>query len=120
MSIVASPTRANEAHSESAAQLKALPGPDRLLTDQALPVAELPPATQAEPATPADLADEIIEAVSGKLATQRMPGATYRLQFNSSFTFRDARALVPYLAALGVTHCYASPYLKARAGSPHG
>lgn len=27
---------------------------------------------------------------------------------------------MPYLHALGVSHCYASPYLKARAGSPHG
>jgi (1->4)-alpha-D-glucan 1-alpha-D-glucosylmutase len=48
------------------------------------------------------------------------PGGTYRLQFNSSFTFRDARKWVAYLAELGITHCYASPYLKARAGSTHG
>jgi (1->4)-alpha-D-glucan 1-alpha-D-glucosylmutase len=50
----------------------------------------------------------------------QIPIATYRLQFNCSFTFRDAAALVPYLAALGITHCYASPYLKARPGSMHG
>lgn len=49
-----------------------------------------------------------------------VPGATYRLQFNSRFTFRDATALVPYLNRLGISHCYASPYLKARAGSTHG
>jgi (1->4)-alpha-D-glucan 1-alpha-D-glucosylmutase len=48
------------------------------------------------------------------------PIATYRLQFNRTFTFRDAAALVPYLAALGISHCYASPYLKARPGSMHG
>jgi len=48
------------------------------------------------------------------------PTATYRLQFNSDFTFGDAAALIPYLHALGVSHCYASPYLKARTGSPHG
>ena len=49
-----------------------------------------------------------------------VPIATYRLQFNRDFTFRDAAALVPYLAALGISHCYASPYLRARPGSMHG
>jgi (1->4)-alpha-D-glucan 1-alpha-D-glucosylmutase len=42
------------------------------------------------------------------------------LQFSRNFTFRDAERLVPYLHALGVSHVYASPYLKARAGSSHG
>jgi (1->4)-alpha-D-glucan 1-alpha-D-glucosylmutase len=42
------------------------------------------------------------------------------LQFSRDFTFRDAERLVPYLHALGVSHIYASPYLKARAGSSHG
>lgn len=49
-----------------------------------------------------------------------IPRATYRLQFNAHFTFDDATAIVPYLAALGVSHVYASPYLKARPGSSHG
>ena len=49
-----------------------------------------------------------------------LPRATYRLQFNAGFTFDDARRLVPYLAELGVSHLYASPYLKAREGSTHG
>ncbi len=48
------------------------------------------------------------------------PLATYRLQFNKDFTFEQARRLVPYLASLGVSHCYASPLLKARPGSVHG
>jgi (1->4)-alpha-D-glucan 1-alpha-D-glucosylmutase len=48
------------------------------------------------------------------------PESTYRLQFHAGFTFRDATAIVPYLHALGVTHVYASPYLKARPGSTHG
>ncbi len=39
---------------------------------------------------------------------------------NSRFTFRDARAIVDYLHALGVTDCYASSYLAAVPGSPHG
>jgi (1->4)-alpha-D-glucan 1-alpha-D-glucosylmutase len=49
-----------------------------------------------------------------------IPRATYRMQFNRGFTFRDAQAAVPYLHRLGVSHLYASPYLKARPGSPHG
>ena len=48
------------------------------------------------------------------------PRTTYRLQFHAGFTFEDATELIPYLAALGITHVYASPYLKARAGSTHG
>jgi (1->4)-alpha-D-glucan 1-alpha-D-glucosylmutase len=50
----------------------------------------------------------------------RIPLCTYRLQFNSDFTFNQARDIVPYLSALGVSHLYASPYLKARPGSRHG
>jgi (1->4)-alpha-D-glucan 1-alpha-D-glucosylmutase len=46
--------------------------------------------------------------------------ATYRLQLNGGFTLYDARARVPYLAALGVSHLYLSPVLAARAGSTHG
>ena len=48
------------------------------------------------------------------------PSATYRLQFHAGFTFEDARHLVPYLHDLGVSHVYASPYLRARSGSMHG
>ncbi len=50
----------------------------------------------------------------------RVPTATYRLQLNRNFTFRDATAIIPYLSKLGVSHCYASPYLRARPGSVHG
>ena len=48
------------------------------------------------------------------------PRATYRLQFTPDFGFDDAAGLAPYLAKLGVSHLYASPYLKARPGSTHG
>ena len=51
---------------------------------------------------------------------RRLPESTYRLQFHAGFTFKDATAVVPYLNDLGVTHAYASPYLKARPGSTHG
>ncbi|HEX6005943.1 MAG TPA: malto-oligosyltrehalose synthase [Burkholderiales bacterium] len=50
----------------------------------------------------------------------RIPDATYRLQFNAGFTFAQATEVVPYLAALGVSHIYASPYFCARPGSLHG
>lgn len=48
------------------------------------------------------------------------PRTTYRIQFNAHFTFAEATALVPYLAALGIGDLYASPYLQARPGSLHG
>ena len=48
------------------------------------------------------------------------PRPTYRIQFNAHFTFADATAVVPYLAALGIGDLYASPYLQARPGSLHG
>ncbi|HYQ50562.1 MAG: malto-oligosyltrehalose synthase [Pseudomonas sp.] len=46
--------------------------------------------------------------------------ATQRLQFHSDFTLDHALPLVPYFAQLGISHLYASPILKARAGSRHG
>ncbi|MGE3402449.1 MAG: malto-oligosyltrehalose synthase [Vicinamibacterales bacterium] len=48
------------------------------------------------------------------------PAATYRLQLNAGFTFAEATAIVDYLAALGISHCYTSNYLKAVPGSSHG
>src|SRR6185295_8881699 len=50
----------------------------------------------------------------------RIPTATYRLQFNHTFTFVDVTRLVPYLHALGITDCYSSSYLTAVPGSSHG
>lgn len=49
-----------------------------------------------------------------------IPAATYRLQFHSGFRFEDAREIVPYLRALGISHVYASPFFQARPGSQHG
>lgn len=46
--------------------------------------------------------------------------ATYRLQLGGDFGFAEARALVPYLADLGVSHLYLPPSFQARAGSTHG
>ena len=50
----------------------------------------------------------------------RTPASTYRLQLNPTFGFRDAREIVPYLSALGVTDCYLSPIFAATPGSTHG
>jgi (1->4)-alpha-D-glucan 1-alpha-D-glucosylmutase len=65
----------------------------------------------------ARLAADAARAAAGR---RRTPGATYRFQFHKGFTLPDALRLVPYLHALGVTHVYASPILKARPGSLHG
>jgi (1->4)-alpha-D-glucan 1-alpha-D-glucosylmutase len=53
-------------------------------------------------------------------AASRIPRATYRLQLHAGFRFSDATAIVPYLAELGISHVYCSPYLRARPGSTHG
>jgi (1->4)-alpha-D-glucan 1-alpha-D-glucosylmutase len=66
---------------------------------------------------PADLLKEL--SPEAELCA-RIPVATYRLQFNRAFTFEDARRVVPYLEALGISDVYASSYLAARPGSPHG
>ncbi|HUO81457.1 MAG TPA: malto-oligosyltrehalose synthase [Gammaproteobacteria bacterium] len=48
------------------------------------------------------------------------PRATCRLQLKRGFGFDDAARVAPYLAALGISHVYASPFLAARPGSSHG
>ena len=49
-----------------------------------------------------------------------IPIATYRLQLTKDFDFDKAAEVVPYLKALGITHLYASPFMKSRKGSTHG
>ena len=49
-----------------------------------------------------------------------IPRTTYRLQLSGAFGFTEAAKLVPYLAELGISHIYASPFLMARPGSSHG
>jgi (1->4)-alpha-D-glucan 1-alpha-D-glucosylmutase len=46
--------------------------------------------------------------------------ATYRVQLRREFGFAEASAQAGYLAALGVSHVYCSPYLQAARGSTHG
>ncbi|WP_186510707.1 malto-oligosyltrehalose synthase [Caenimonas sedimenti] len=54
------------------------------------------------------------------LDTALVPGATYRVQFHQGCTFEEVTQAVPYLKALGISHLYSSPYLRARPGSTHG
>src|SRR5688500_4347617 len=72
--------------------------------------------------SPGEWVDRCLEAVRDQLAQPPpVPGATYRLQFrHDQFRFADATRVVPYLARLGISHVYASPYLQARPGSAHG
>jgi (1->4)-alpha-D-glucan 1-alpha-D-glucosylmutase len=70
---------------------------------------------------PTHLLESLVSKTARALAgRRRLPEATYRLQFNAHFTFRAAAAVVPYLHDLGVSDCYASPFLQARPGSTHG
>ncbi len=48
------------------------------------------------------------------------PLSTYRVQLSPDFTLFDAAAVVPYLALLGVTHLYCSPWLESAPDSEHG
>lgn len=54
------------------------------------------------------------------LSTARIPVATYRVQFHKECTFEQVTRAIPYLHALGISHLYSSPYLRARPGSTHG
>ena len=53
-------------------------------------------------------------------AIMQVPIATYRLQFKPSFGFRDAKKIIPFLHALGISDIYASPIFKSKKGSTHG
>jgi (1->4)-alpha-D-glucan 1-alpha-D-glucosylmutase len=46
--------------------------------------------------------------------------STYRIQLTPEFGFDAAVQIVPYLADLGVSHLYCSPWLAASPGSQHG
>ncbi|MDZ4683620.1 MAG: malto-oligosyltrehalose synthase [Planctomycetaceae bacterium] len=69
---------------------------------------------------PEQAVDEILAAVMRRMERERLPTATYRIQFHAGCTFREIAAVVPYLHALGISDLYASPFLQARPGSVHG
>ncbi|HYF41438.1 MAG TPA: malto-oligosyltrehalose synthase [Ramlibacter sp.] len=54
------------------------------------------------------------------LETADIPVATYRVQFHKDCRFEQVTQAVPYLHALGISHLYSSPYLRARPNSTHG
>src|SRR5438105_10136196 len=54
------------------------------------------------------------------MGTRITPSSTYRLQLHRGFDFDAASSGAPYLAALGMSHAYSSPYLQAEPGSSHG
>ncbi len=74
----------------------------------------------SSPVIPDTHVADIVRAIVDRRRSQPVPRATYRLQFNGQFTFRQATDIVPYLAKLGVSHVYASPIFRAAQGSMHG
>ncbi|HMF38144.1 MAG TPA: alpha-amylase family glycosyl hydrolase, partial [Isosphaeraceae bacterium] len=76
---------------------------------------------QDSPADHGTYSEELLAAALEEIGRRRTaPQATYRVQLHAGFRFLDAQAIVPYLAGLGISDCYASPYLKAAPGSTHG
>jgi (1->4)-alpha-D-glucan 1-alpha-D-glucosylmutase len=55
-----------------------------------------------------------------RAAVWHRPVSTYRLQLGADFTFRDAQDILPYLAELGVTDCYLSPFFQPCSEASHG
>ncbi len=65
--------------------------------------------------------NEPLSLFQESLSTRKeFPRSTYRLQLNREFTFSKARSIISYLADLGISHCYTSPFLSAGKDSPHG
>jgi len=54
------------------------------------------------------------------VSPERIPRATYRLQFQGGFTFREARRILCYLDDLGVSDLYASPLFQPCFDDSHG
>jgi (1->4)-alpha-D-glucan 1-alpha-D-glucosylmutase len=91
-------------------------GVDEIATDARF--ASVAAVLRAERSGPAPAEDKLDDLPA--LATAEVPGATYRIQFHRACTFEQVTGAVPYLQALGITHLYSSPYLRARPGSTHG
>ncbi|MBI4869961.1 MAG: malto-oligosyltrehalose synthase [Candidatus Riflebacteria bacterium] len=90
------------------------------LESQASGLAPDLPAVEAV-ADPEELASLLKNGWQVATAGARPVLSTYRVQLSpGSMDFAAAARLAPYLAALGVSHLYASPHLRARPGSTHG
>ena len=65
--------------------------------------------------------DEILDRIGRDPSTPlRVPRATYRLQLGPSLSFDDAAELADYLADLGISDCYTSPFLETSGAGSHG
>jgi (1->4)-alpha-D-glucan 1-alpha-D-glucosylmutase len=51
---------------------------------------------------------------------RHVPLSTYRLQVHGGFSLTAARDVTAYLARLGISTVYTSPYFAAAPGSTHG
>src|SRR5438445_8849161 len=73
-----------------------------------------------DPTSSPDSSQDLPAFTADPAALLRVPRATYRLQLGPDLTFDDAAALVPYLAALGISDCYISPFFETSSESSHG
>ena len=89
------------------------------MTD-ALPRADAPATIMAAAAPAEGSAATTRKPRPRRRPARVIPSSTYRLQLRPSFGFADAAAVSAYLARLGVSHAYLSPYLQAAPGSEHG
>src|SRR6266508_3084197 len=64
--------------------------------------------------------EDLLAVVADPDALLRVPLATYRLQLGPGLTFDDASGLVPYLATLGISDCYTSPFFETSSNRSHG
>ena len=60
----------------------------------------------------------VVRRVAAGAISERIPGSARDLPLAAerAFGFAQRAELVPYLARLGISHCYFSPYLKTRPG----
>jgi (1->4)-alpha-D-glucan 1-alpha-D-glucosylmutase len=65
--------------------------------------------------------DEIIERLARDPGEPlRVPRATYRVQLGPELTFDDAAEVADYLAALGISDAYTSPFFATSGAGSHG
>src|SRR6266849_3189394 len=65
--------------------------------------------------------DELFERLArDSTSPLRVPRASYRLQLGPDLTFDDAAELADYLAALGISDCYTSPFFETSGAASHG
>ncbi len=77
-------------------------------------------SAQPAPGAGVDALPDPVTLLDAIRAKCRTPVSTYRLQLQPAFTFSDAQAIVAYLARLGITDAYASPFFRAKPDSTHG